>query len=525
MSAVNPAAVRGANPVVTMAAVLLAVLVVPMSISGAAMALPAIGADLNASLAPLQWVVNAFNLTFAAFTLAWGSLADLFGRRRAFAAGAAIYAAASVLSAVANDVLILDVARGLAGAGGAAVFSCGAAIVATTYDGPARARAFALFGTTAGLGVALGPTVAGGLTGAFGWRSVFVLNAVVLAVVLVAVPFMAGDRDAPAGATRPRVDWTGIGIFVISLFVLMLGVVQGPQWGWASGRVLALFAASAVLFALFVVVERRQAQPMLDLSLFRQPRFMALCLVPVAASFGFVTMLTYLPTYFVGADGRSSQTAGALMLLLTLPVLVCPLLAGRLVTAGVPDRVVLLVSMVFLVAGDAWLTVLHPGAGVATIVGPMLLVGAGMGLSAGLVDGMAIGAVPQQQAGMAAGLLNTLRLGSEAVAVAAVGSLLASFVRGRLDDDVARYTTASPDEVANQVATGDVAGAAAGVAPASRPGYTDFLADALTGTFHSVLWIMAVICAVATVAVWALLRRGRTAAPSPAEAAPAATGS
>ncbi|MFB6872808.1 MFS transporter [Streptomyces sp. NPDC056323] len=291
-----PMAQKGPGRAPALIAVLLAVLVVPMSISGTAVALPGIGAATHAALAPLQWVVNAFNVAFACFTLVWGSVADIIGRVRAFAAGVALYAAASLASAFATDVLWLDAARALAGIGGAAIFSCGAAILSTVFEGPARARAFALFGTVAGVGVALGPSLSGVLVQTLGWRWVFAAPAVVLVAVLIALPAVSGAMPA-APSTGARIDVAGSALFVVAMVLLTTAIVQGSQWGWGSGGVVALFAGALVVLAVFAYVENRREHPMLDLGVLRNRRFVGLCLVPVAGSIGFVTMLTYLPSY------------------------------------------------------------------------------------------------------------------------------------------------------------------------------------------------------------------------------------
>lgn len=160
--------------------ILIAVFVVPTSISGTAIALPAMSSDLHPETASLQWVVNAFNLTFASFTLAWGGLADVFGSKRSFIAGAGLYFFASVLSWSAGNIYVLDAARALAGVGGAAIFSCGSAILIQSFSGAQRTRAFALFGTTAGLGITFGPTLSGWLLSVAGWRDIFIIHAIAL---------------------------------------------------------------------------------------------------------------------------------------------------------------------------------------------------------------------------------------------------------------------------------------------------------------------------------------------------------
>ncbi|MFF2746971.1 MFS transporter [Kitasatospora sp. NPDC058048] len=491
----------------TAAAVLLAVLVVPMSISGTAVALPRIGVDTRADPAALQWVVNAFNVAFACFTLVWGSLADVVGRVRAFAAGVVIYALGSLAGAVATDVLWLDAARGLAGVGGAAVFSCGAAILSTVFDGPARARVFALFGTVAGAGVALGPSLAGGLAQGLGWRWVFAVHAAALALVLLALPALA--RAVPVGPAGGRVDVPGSALFVLAMVLLTTAVVQGSQWGWGSPGVLALFLGAALALVAFALVERRSTHPLLDLGLLGDRRFLGLCLVPVAASFGFVTMLTYLPSYLTAVTGRGAGATGLLMLLLTVPVLVLPAVAARLVSRGVPALALILLSLACLVAGDVTLAVLSPSVTVLLLAAPMLVTGTGMGLSAGLVDGRVLELVDPTRAGMAAGFLNTLRLGSEAVAVAVYGSALATVLSGRVTDGAGAHPGASRvGEVADRAAGGDLAGAAEISGATDRHAFTEFLAHAYDSAFHSVLAGLAAVCAVLSVVVAVLLRGG-----------------
>ncbi|MFD6183106.1 MFS transporter [Streptomyces goshikiensis] len=450
-----------------LAVILLAVFVVPMSISGTAVALPGIGADIHAGQAPLQWVVNAFNVAFACFTLVWGSVADIVGRAKAFTAGAAVYAVASLASALAPGALLLDAARALAGIGGAAIFSCGAAILSTVYEGPRRAKAFALFGTVAGMGIAIGPSLSGVLLQAVSWRWVFALHAVALAVVLLAVPVIA--RAVPATPrTAATVDVPGSAVFVTAMVLLTTAIVQGSQWGWGSPGVLGLFAGAVAALLLFAAVEKRRAHPLLDLSLVRDRRFVALCLVPVAGSFGFVTMLTYLPSYLTTVTGRGTGAAGLLMVLLTAPMLVFPLLAAKLVNRGVPALALIHVSLGALV-GDAALTVFGPDVSVAVVALPMIVTGAGMALAAGLVDGQALELVDPAKAGMAAGFLNTLRLGSEAVAVALYGSVFTTLTASRSADSA----------------------------------------------FHLMLWGLAAVCLALALLIFALLKR-RTTSPSTA---------
>jgi MFS family permease len=485
--------------------ILLAIFVVPSSISGTALALPAIGIDIQAPLTSLQWVVNAFNLAFACFTLAWGALADRLGRKRCFVIGSALYVVASLLSALAVNALVLDVARGLAGIGAAAIFSCGIAILSTHFEGAARLRAFALFGTVAGLGVSLGPTLSGLLLDSVGWRAIFWAHTITLVLVLLGSPLI--PRDTAQAKATSRFDIVGSGLFILALLALMVAIVQGSQWGWSNG-VLALVAASAVLLALFTWQERRYALPMLDLSLLGNGPFVGLALVTVAASFGFVTLLTYLPSYLSGVLKLAATHAGLAMLLLTAPMLICPILAGKWVARGVSATGILKASLLALLLGVVSLAIIsHPGVPLWQLAVPLLLVGIGMGLSAGLVDGLALQTVPEQKAGMAAGLLNTFRLGSEAIAVALYGSLLATLLGDRLHNSLSGLAQDGQTlkRWIDDVAAGNLTTPAQVVVTAQAQ-VQDLLIAGYDGAFHGVLWVLAIIILALTLLIGWLIR-------------------
>lgn len=503
-----------ARSAVTFAAVLLALLILPTSVTGSGVALPHIRRDTGASLEALQWVVHGYNLTFASFMLACGSLADRFGRRRVFAGGAALFTVASLVSAATSNILVLDLMRGLAGVGAAALLTGGSAILATSFDGPARTRAFAAVGIVTGGGLALGAMAAGTLADALGWRWFFGLHALLMLLVLLAVPFLTESR----GAVAARVDWAGTATFVSSLFLLMLGMVEGPQWGWGSAGVRGLLAGSAVLMVAFVLVEQRTRHPMLDLRLLRNARFMALCLIPVVVSLSFVILLPLLPNYLVVANDASSRAAGATMLLMTLPILVTPLLAGRLISWGLSTRHVFGLSLICLTGGVAWLAaILQAGMSLTALSGPLITLGVGLGLNFGLVDGSVLTVVAPEATGTAAGFLNMLRLGSEAIAIAAVGTVLVDLVQDWLGDGLGRFPAyrAGAGELADSVNAGDLTGPLSEIPAGIRPEFTDLVTRGLTEAWQTVLWASAAGCAVLSVLIYVMLAEPERGPASP----------
>jgi hypothetical protein len=292
-----------------------------------------------------------------------------------------------------------------------------------------------------------------------------------------------------------RVDIVGSGLFILAMLLLTVGITQGSQWGWASPGVLVLFAGAIAALAAFTATEKHRTHPMLDLSVLTNRRFVALCLVPVAGSFGFVTMLTYLPSYLTAAGGYTGGTAGLIMILLTAPMLVLPLLAAKLVSRGISALGIISVSLVCLIVGDAALTLFHPDVSITVVALPMIVTGAGYALAAGLVDGQALALVNPERAGMAAGFLNTMRLGSEAIAVALYGSLLATTLTAKVRDGISAFPeTSDPAQAAGQAAGGDVTGPASSVAAPLRAQFTGFLISAYDSAFHTVLWVLAGLC-------------------------------
>ncbi|MGJ0184967.1 MFS transporter [Corynebacterium glyciniphilum] len=374
------------RPRLLLTVILFAQFVIPLSISGTAVALPGIAADLGSDPTPLQWVVNGFNVSFAICTIAWGAFSDRIGYTRSFRIGIVIAAAGGIISALAPTLSILDTGRVIAGIGSAAVLTGAAPLLTHLFEGPARAKAFALFGTINGLGLAAGPALSGMLLSVWGWRGIFAVQAIVLALAL-------------------------------------LGSTRLPQLGRGETSL----------------------RQLLDFSALKAPRFLAMTLVPVAGAIGFVTFLTYLPSALGAIHNLSSGVIGALMLTMTVPVLIAPTLVHRIMQSGraTPTSVIAVSFTMLIVGGVGVVLLLRPDLPVAVGIAPMVLLGLGFGLPLGFVDAEALAAVPSERAGAASGVINLLRIGSEAVFVAAYAAILAAIV-----------TTTLPGNAGQLVASG-----------------------------------------------------------------------
>ncbi|MHA6761717.1 MFS transporter [Streptacidiphilus sp. PAMC 29251] len=510
MSSQLSAPPTGGNPRATLIAACVVGPLMTLVVTGPSVAVPAIGADLHSSLSAAQWVVDGYMLTASSSLAAMGSLADRVGHRRIFAAGMAFFAFWMAVSGLSNGILLLDISRAVAGFGSGAALASITAILAQTFDGPARAKAFGLFGTFLGAGLAFGPMFGGTLVNAWGWRAVFLVLAAASALVLLSVPLLPSSPGVKGG----RFDWSGSISFSLSVALFVYALVTASSQGWTGASVLGALVLSAVLLAVFVVVERRSPAPMFDLSLLAERGFLAICLVPLVLAFSFVALVIVLPPYLTATSGSSALRIGLILLLLTGPSLVAPVLTG-MVAQRVGIRNLFVVLLSFSAVGAAWLATVSPGSGTAALVGPLLCLGIGYGISLGILDGAAISAVAPERMGMAAGMFNTVRLTSDVVSMAALGSMVAALTRSHLGSSapVATYP-GGPAALTSKLLQGDLDGAvrhsSAGAAGSSS--FARTLTDAYGAGFHATMWIVAAACLVSALVVRSLMAGG-TAAP------------
>lgn len=473
----------------------------PLSFTGPAVALPALAHALHASPEALSWVTNAFMLAFGSTLLAAGGLADRHGRRRVYLWGAALFVLASLALIAAPGIDVFNLLRAVQGLGGAAILSAGAAALAQEFDGAARTRAFSFMGTSFGVGLSFGPIMSGLLVAQFGWRGVFGLTALMaLAAWGLGWRYLRESRDPDAGS----LDWSGAFAFSGALALLTCMALRVPGAGWGDRGTLGLLAGCVLSFIAFVKIELHCKRPLLDLTLFRHPRFVGVQLLAAAPAYGFVVLLILLPVRWIAVVGLDEVRAGLLMMALSCPLMVVPMLAGRLVqrfSAASLCAVGLLANAV----GLAWLGQATLQADVSASVGPMLLIGAGIGLPWGLMDGLAVSVVPNERAGMAAGIFSTSRVAGEGLALAIVSAVLASLTTYYL-------AAATPEEAASagaaaqRLVAGDVAGAMTLLPSAQQAALT--LASGKA--FAALLYILCVVTVVtAVVLYWSIGRQGR----------------
>jgi EmrB/QacA subfamily drug resistance transporter len=486
-------------------------------------ALPSIRDDLGASFTDLQWVVDAYALTLAALVLTAGSLADRLGRRRVFAIGLGIFTIASLLCALAPDPTFLNVARAVQGVGGAVMFAVSLALIGQEFaPGRERGMAMGAYGATIGVAVAIGPLVGGALTDWIGWESIFYLN-VPVGLAAIAITYLKLRESRDPNATR--VDWLGTATFSAALGLLVLALVRGNDEGWDSTLILSLFASAAVLLAAFVAIERRVAEPMLPLHLFKRPAFTGVQVAAFAVSGSMFAVFLYLTLYLQNYLGLSPFEAGLRYLPITVASFFAAPVAGALLSrvharvllsAGLALAGVGLLLMSGVGAGDEW----------TTLLGGFLVAGVGVGLLNPVIGDVALSVVPKDQSGMAAGINDTFRQVGVAVGIAVWGAIFVAQGADKVSE-LAAGTPAStgerPRQLVEAASSGNLDQALAGVPAGSRPSVADAAREGFLAGFNDVLTIAALVAfAGAVLSLWLVRERDIDREPVELTAAPGA---
>ena len=379
----------------TLLAVSVATFMLLLDITVVNTALPAIQKDLSASFTDLQWVIDAYTLALAAVVLTAGSIADRIGRRAVFVAGLGIFAASSLAAGLAPDATFLNISRAVEGIGGAAMFAVSLALVAQEFAaGRERATAMGIYGATIGAAVAVGPLVGGAITDSLGWRWVFFLN-VPIGIAAIAVTFAKLQESRDPNATR--VDWAGLATFSTALLLLVLGLLRGNDDGWTSPTILSLLIGAAVMLAAFVVIERRVAEPMLPLELFRNRAFTGVQLAAFAVSVSLFALFLYLTLYLQNYLGYSPLQAGLRYLPITLvPFFVAPVAVALM--ARLQARFIMAIGLVGVGAGLLLMSGLTAGSGWTALLPGFLVAGVGLGLLNPVIADVAVSVVPKSAA-------------------------------------------------------------------------------------------------------------------------------
>jgi EmrB/QacA subfamily drug resistance transporter len=406
----------------TLVVVLAATAMLMLDIAVVNTALSRIAEDLDTGLSGLQWVVDAYTLALASVVLTAGALADRLGRKRLFLGGLTVFTLASGAAALAQDIVFLNSARAVQGLGAAVMFAVSLALLAQAFPGEKeRAGALAAYGAAIGGSFAVGPLVGGALTSGLDWQWIFLINIPIgLAAIFITHKFVVESRDPKAR----RIDWGGQALLTGGLFLLVLALLRGNEDGWTSALILGELAGAVALLAAFVRFELATREPMLPMGMFKNGAFTGAQVAAFAISSSFFAIFLYITLYLQQVLGLSAIEAGLVYLPGTVIMFV---VSGATATLGekVSPRMMIGVGLTLVAAGmfqmmlvvdadSSWSAAL-PGSIIAMI---------GTGLFNPSVTAVALGSVPVEQSGLAAGVNDTFRQAGIALGVAFLGAMV-----------------------------------------------------------------------------------------------------
>ena len=395
-------------------------------------ALPDIQREFKVGEAGLQWVVAAYSLGMAIFIMSAATLADLHGRRWWYVAGISVFTLASIACGLSPTLEFLNVARAVQGVAAATANVTSLALVSAAFPDPKqKARAIGIWTAIASVGTAVGPTLGGFLVEHMGWRSIFLVNVPVgLLVVWLTWRYVAESRDG-----RPRTfDIGGQLLFMVTVGSLAEAVIEGPKAGWGSPLILGLFATAAVGLWAFVWYERRSADPMMDLTLFRD-RAYALAIATICVVFFSVYGMLLLTTQFLqNVRGYSPELTGLMILPFSGLITIVSPFIGRLV-GKFGARPLILSGLAMLMLGLFGLILGGSGSAIVVMAG-LSLCGLGGALCLTPITTLAMTSVPPARAGMASGIMSAQRAIGSTVGFAVLGSVLAAWLVATLEPDL-----------------------------------------------------------------------------------------
>ncbi len=435
MSTAGPSRVGGEDrrKSLILASLLLTAFAINLDTTIVNVALPKLVTELGASNTQLQWIVDGYNLVFAALVLASGSLSDRVGRKGVLLAGLGVFGAASLAGGLTDSPGALIAARCVMGIGAALIFPATLSLITNIFtERGERARAIGLWGANAGVAVALGPIAGGWLLEHFSWTSIFFALVPVALLGMASVAwFVPTSRDPEAAAA----DRLGVVLSTAAIGLLIFTLIEAPNFGWGSARTLASFAVVAVLFAAFVAWENRTETPMLDVELFRNPRFTAASASVTIAFFtlfGFIFLTTQFFQFF---RHYSPLSTGLHLLPVAISVAIGSVFGTKL-AVRFGTKIIVASGLAAISVFYLWVSSASPSTAYLTIVVEMVIYGTGLGFTSAPATEAILGVVPKAKAGVGSAVNDATRLLGGTLGVAILGSVFASLYASRLTESL-----------------------------------------------------------------------------------------
>jgi EmrB/QacA subfamily drug resistance transporter len=415
----------------TLAAVSFGLFMIMLDNTVVNVALPSIQRDLGADLSSLEWIVTGYALTFAALMLIGGKLADAYGRRLIFVVGIVVFTLASLACGLAGSEDTLIAARIVQGVGAALMNPATLSIIAATFPPRQRGTAIGIWAGVSALALAIGPLVGGLLTDHVGWEWIFFVNIPVGIVgVLASFLLIAESRDE----THVRLDLPGLLTSALGLFAFTYALIEANTYGWGSVRILGAFVVAVLALGTFVLLERHQRAPMLDLTLFRSGTYTGANVVVLLVALAMFGVFFFVSLYMQNILGYSAVQAGAAFLPMTILIILVAPIAGK-TSDLVGSRWLMTAGMTLLAVQLLYFSQLSSDATFWTLLPAMLIGGVGMSLTMTPSAAAATRAVPVHKAGVGSAVLNAFRQVGGSIGIALMGAIMAHEAGGRVTVD------------------------------------------------------------------------------------------
>ncbi len=384
-------------------------------------ALPQIQIDMNVGLKQLQWVIDAYAITFACLLLTAGTIGDAIGHKKVFIAGLIGFTLSSALCAISPAMDILLIGRALQGIFGSLLIPVSLAVIRNTYEDPAeRAKAIGIWAGLGGVALAAGPVIGGWLVDAQGWQSIFWIN--IPFGILVTIALLFNMKGSVARRTH-SFDLLGQILFIACIASLTYALIEGNSLGWNSPAILLSFAVSGISLLLFALWELRHPNPLLPMNFFRNPIFIVVCMVNFFGFFGLFSVIFLLTLYLQNINGLSAIDTGVRFLSLTASIMVASIVGSSL-AARISPRIMIPAGSLMVGAGLAALTNIEAGSSYGSYWWALALLGIGVSLAGTSATVALMTSIAPERAGAASGIANTFRQISAVVGVALSGTLV-----------------------------------------------------------------------------------------------------
>jgi EmrB/QacA subfamily drug resistance transporter len=461
--------------------------------------LPSIQRSLHASLSALEWTVNAYTLTFAVLLVTGGRLGDIFGRRRMFLFGVAVFGTSSVAIGLAPSDTALVAFRAVQGVGGAFMMPATLSIITQAFPAEQRGTAIGTWAGVSALALAIGPVIGGFLTEQVSWRAIFFINPPI-AIIATAVTLFAARESRDETVDR-KVDVAGIATLTAGLTALVLALVEGNSWHWGSARVLSLFVIALLALTTFIAIERRVRAPMVDFAFFRSRTSLGANLVGFLVTFAMFAQFFFVTLYMQNILHYSPLQTGVRFLPSTFVIIVMGPLAGRL-TDRIGPRPLMTLGLVIVAVAILIQSRITVHSGYGLLLPGFVLMGMGMGLVMSPMSTAAMNAVDRTKAGAGSGVLSMSRMVGSTFGVAIMGALVTTIGRAKIDQSLPHLPSSTRATIANSLGSGGAVNS-----HHASPQIVDAVSHAFVSALSTGLLIGAAVTLAGAVAAWFLIQR------------------